>query len=115
MDIQTNGRTMNGYVTNKDDDDSIDLKKIIFRILRNWYWFALTVFLALGAAYAYNRYAVPVYQISSSLLVEEDYSPTPFGGGSKGLSQNIFQGLGGMNSMQNIFNQIVVLSSTPGD
>ncbi|MBT7395751.1 MAG: hypothetical protein HN778_13030 [Prolixibacteraceae bacterium] len=95
-----------------NEDDSIDIKKIIFKFLRYWYWFVLSVILAGGFAYTYVRYTTPIYEISSTLLVEEDQVSSPLLGGA-GATGNVFQGLGGMNSMRNIFNQMVVLKSTP--
>ena len=50
-EINTNNR--NGF--QQQDDDSIDLKKIIFKFLRNWYWFVLAVVIALGLAYVYKQ------------------------------------------------------------
>ena len=109
MDINKNGHQIN----QSQDDDSIDLKKIIFRFLRNWYWFAFVVAITLGMAFLYNRYTTPIYEISSSLLVEEEKAGSPLASGAGGSSEGIFQGLGMMNSMRNIYNQMVILNSTP--
>ncbi|HKJ78153.1 MAG TPA: polysaccharide biosynthesis tyrosine autokinase, partial [Prolixibacteraceae bacterium] len=96
------------------DDDTIDLKKILFLLLRNWYWFVIAVGLALTAAFLYNRYTVPVYEVNSTLLLEEEQSRSPFsGGGAGGAESSLFQGFGMMGSMQNIYNQIVILQSSP--
>ncbi len=93
-------------------DDNNELKKTVFKILRHWYWFVLTVIIAGGLAYTYNRYTTPVYEIHSTMLVEEDKVNSPLAGAT-GASQNVFQGLGVMNSMRNIYNQMVLLNSTP--
>ncbi|NCB08580.1 MAG: hypothetical protein EOM73_10485, partial [Bacteroidia bacterium] len=98
---------------NPVDEDTIDIKKIIFTVLRNWYWFVLSVVLFGGLAIAYNRYATPVYEICTTMLVEEEKVTSPLLGGGAGATSNIFQGLGVMNSMRNISNQMVILSSTP--
>ena len=95
------------------DDDSIDLKKIIFRFLRNWYWFGGSIVIAISIGYLYNKFATPVYEINSTILVEEEKSGSSIGAGMSGISQNVFQGLGGLGSMQNIHNQMVILNSTP--
>ncbi|MFW5752190.1 MAG: GumC family protein, partial [bacterium] len=95
------------------DEDAIDLKKIIFRLLHNWYWFLLAIVLALSAAFLYNRYTTRVYEIDSSLLVEEENISSPLGGGRSDEQGGLFQGLGIMNSMRNIYNQMVILSSSP--
>ena len=93
----------------QQDDDTIDLKKILFLLLRNWYWFIIAVGIALAAAFIYNRYTVPVYEVNSTLLLEEEQSRSPFSGsGSGGAESNLFQGFGMMGSMQNIFNRLFI-------
>jgi tyrosine-protein kinase Etk/Wzc len=94
-------------------DESIDLKKIIFKFLYNWYWFVLAVLFTGSLAYLYNRYTTPVYEMRTTVLVEEEKVSSPFSGAGVGASGSIFQGLGVMNSMRNIFNQLVILKSTP--
>lgn len=95
------------------DEDGIDVKNILFKFLRNWYWFVLCLVLTLGAAFVFLRYATPVYRVSSTMLVEEGEVESPLLGGTQGATGEIFQGLGVVNSMRNIANQIVVLRSTP--
>src|SRR5690554_3461831 len=113
MELNSMNGRMNPVATPATEDDSIDLKRILFKFLQNWYWFVLTVVIAVSLGFLYNRFATPVYEINSSLLVEEEKGTSSLGSGMNGLSQNVFQGLGGMNSMQNIYNQLVVLNSTP--
>lgn len=95
-----------------NNDDSVDIKKITQRILRNWYWFVLSILVAGGLAYVYNRYSTPVYMVNSTMLLEEDYNNSPPLSGM-GQTGNVFEGLGMSNSMRNIYNQVVVLKSTP--
>jgi hypothetical protein len=52
-------------------EETIDIKKYIFKIISNWYWFALTLFLSVSAAYFINRYSERIYQVSSSILILE--------------------------------------------
>ncbi|MCF6358889.1 MAG: Wzz/FepE/Etk N-terminal domain-containing protein, partial [Draconibacterium sp.] len=96
-----------------DVDDSIDIKKIIFVGLRNWYWFVICSLIAGAIAYLYNRYTIPVYEVKSTILFEEEYGKSSGVLGELGSQANVFQGLGGMNSMRNIYNQVVIISSTP--
>ncbi len=97
------------------DEDTIDIKKLLLTLLSNWYWFVLAVILALTAAFLYNRYATPVYEIQTTVMFEEAYgksSPMALAGAS-GIGGNVFEGLGSMKSMQNIHNQMVIVGSTP--
>lgn len=94
------------------DDETIDLGKLFFKFLHNWYWFVLTLIIAVGGAYTYLRYTTPVYQMCTSLLMEDEKSSSPALGGI-GADASVFQGLGLMGSMRNIHNQMVILKSTP--
>ena len=49
-------------------DESIDIKKYLFKILFNWYWFAISIFFTVSIAYLVNRYTEPIFRVSSSPL-----------------------------------------------
>jgi uncharacterized protein involved in exopolysaccharide biosynthesis len=49
-----------------------DLKKITELILRNYKLFVAGIIVALALAYIVNRFSIPVYKISSSVLIKED-------------------------------------------
>ena len=53
------------------EEQGINFRKYIFLFLSNWYWFALAVFIALGAAYLKNRYTNPTYSASATLILED--------------------------------------------
>ncbi len=94
-------------------NDSGDIKVIVFKLLRNWYWFVLSVIVAGAIAFTYVRYTTDVYEASTTMLFEESYgSPSALSAGN-GAVGDVFQGLGGMGSMQNIYNQMEILKSTP--
>jgi len=61
-----------------EDDDSIDIKGWILRILRLWPWFVLTGALALTVGWYYLKYTEPVYQSVAAILVKDEKK----GGGS---------------------------------
>ncbi|NID10504.1 GumC family protein [Fibrivirga algicola] len=46
-----------------------NVRAIIFRYVRHWPWFVLSLGLALGAAYLYLRYKQPIYRVQASLLL----------------------------------------------
>ena len=95
------------------DNDSADIKKFVFKILRNWYWFVLAVMLTGGLAYTYVRYTTPIYEVSTTMLFEDPYMSSNTLSAGSGAMGDVFQGLGGMGSMQNIYNQMEILKSTP--
>jgi capsular exopolysaccharide synthesis family protein len=55
-------------------EESIDIKKYLFKFLANWYWFAISLTLALAVAYMVNRYSESTYTISSSLIISDKQS-----------------------------------------
>lgn len=52
--------------------DQPNLRATLFRYLRAWPWFLLSVALLLGGAYAYLLFQQPVYKVQSSILVKDD-------------------------------------------
>jgi tyrosine-protein kinase Etk/Wzc len=87
-------------------DDNIDIKRYLSLFISNWYWFAFALLLALGFAYAKNRYSDKIYTISSTLLIKDDQ----LGGGTTELG-NIFPGVNAFKNEQNLKNEIGILKS----
>jgi capsular exopolysaccharide synthesis family protein len=84
-----------------------DLNKIYLLFLRNYKLFILSVILAGGFAFLINRYSIPVYNISSSILIKEN--KTQQGGGS--VNDFLNSSLLGKN--QNFQNELWVMKSSP--
>ncbi|GAB4285378.1 MAG: tyrosine-protein kinase domain-containing protein [Marinilabiliales bacterium] len=61
----------NVQVIRENQDETIDIKKFIFKVLSNWYWFVLTIFVSLVVAYYVNKYTTPIYRISASILIQD--------------------------------------------
>jgi uncharacterized protein involved in exopolysaccharide biosynthesis len=59
------------YGPTKSTGFNIELKRIVYRLVQYWYLVALCLFLALGTAILKIRYAVPIYQVTSSLVMKE--------------------------------------------
>lgn len=55
-------------------EESIDIKKYLFKFLANWYWFAIALSVSLAVAYMVNRYSESTYTISSSLIISDKQS-----------------------------------------
>jgi tyrosine-protein kinase Etk/Wzc len=87
-------------------EETIDIKKFLIKILNNWYWFAITLFVSLTIAYAINRYTKPIYSVSSSIIVRDDEK-------NRGLSgqENVIKGLELFQTKKNIQNEIGILQS----
>ncbi len=80
-----------------DNSDEIDIKRLIFLLLRKWYWLALCLILAVAGAFFYIKYAPKKYNIDTSLLVtdankgfnvENMFMENFMAGGNKVMLQN---------------------------
>ncbi len=72
----------NGIQRQDQQDDTIDLKKVLFKLLRNWHWFVLAIAVTGAVAFLYNRYTTPIFEIKTSVLVEEEKAGSPLSGSS---------------------------------
>ena len=87
-------------------EETIDIKKFLFKILAHWYWFALALFISLSAAYLVNRYSEEVYSVSATVIVRDDAK-------GKGLTgaENIIEGMEIFTSRINVQNEMGILKS----
>jgi tyrosine-protein kinase Etk/Wzc len=91
---------------NLGEEDSIDIKRYISLFLSNWYWFLISLFIALTLAYGINRYSEKLYTVSSTLLIKDGQN-----GGGLSLAQNIMPGSNIFNTKQSLSNEIGILKS----
>lgn len=83
-------------------EEEIDFEKIFNLVLENIWLFIFSVVLGLGLSYAYMWYTEPVYQMSSTVLVEDE---------GNDISQTILDEVGVIGKSRNIENEIGILSS----
>ncbi|MBL7966656.1 MAG: hypothetical protein JNK09_06615, partial [Prolixibacteraceae bacterium] len=83
-------------------EEEFDIKKIIFLLLRKWYWFALFGAIGLIGAIGYTKLTVPQYQVYSSVLIPES---------SKGTDMMSFFEGGFDKPENNISDQIEIIKS----
>ncbi|CAM3758877.1 polysaccharide biosynthesis tyrosine autokinase [Mucilaginibacter galii] len=58
------------------EEDTIDIKQILAKILHNWIWFLLSIFFCLMLAYIYAYFAATSWSVASKILVvDEKNSP----------------------------------------
>lgn len=85
------------------DGDAINLRAIILRYLRNWYWFLLSIAVLTVAAYVYLRYQPPVYKSQASLLIKDE---------KKGIDQDdVLKELVALAPKKVVENEIEILKS----
>ncbi|MBK8491427.1 MAG: hypothetical protein IPL49_11220 [Saprospirales bacterium] len=88
----------------KDQLFFLDTRSLIFRLLRNWYLFAIGIALAVGYVKFKARYVVPVYQVRSTMIVNS--------GGRQELDLgSLLGGGGGSSSSGDLTNELTVLKS----
>ncbi len=83
-----------------------EFKKIIELIFKNYKIFLLCIILAFSIAFIVNRYSIPTYSISSSILIKENKTQQS-GNSEDFLASNLF----GKN--QNFQNELWVMKSFP--
>jgi tyrosine-protein kinase Etk/Wzc len=95
------------FLTKPQQSDDIDLMKYVFLILGNWYWFILSLVVALVLAWQYMEHTLPVWRTSSYILIEDDKRQKAANIGT----DQLLQGFGLQPGMQNLQNQLFILSS----
>tara|TARA_Y100001978_G_scaffold103588_1_gene92630 strand:- start:5082 stop:7472 length:2391 start_codon:yes stop_codon:yes gene_type:complete len=92
-------------MNNKDlNEEKIDIKGIFLSYTNYWYFFLLSVLFFIFLGFLINRYTVPEYSVSSTLLIRDD-SNTQLG------AENILEGLELFSGKKNLKNEIVILKS----
>ena len=85
-----------------EKEQPLNIKEFLFKILSKWYWFAICGFLGLSMAWIYNKFAVSIWQIESTVLVSD---------GSKAVGvDNLFDNLN-LGKTINLDNHIGLLKS----
>lgn len=88
-------------------EETIILKKFIFKILLKWHWFVISLAMAYAIAFLLNKYSSPQYKVYSSILIKEKSSEL------LGGVENIIEDLGFTNRRRkrNVINEIDILKS----
>lgn len=97
----------NGQHGQNEDEEGffdLDIKTLLFRFLRNWYWFVIGIGLGIGAAWLELRYAIPIYNVGGSILIkDESYEG--------GISENVIIEDLGFKSSSRMTNELQILKS----
>jgi capsular exopolysaccharide synthesis family protein len=92
--------------------DVSDTKKvyyghILMGLIRKWYWIVLCGLIGFGLAYVYAQTVIPVYRISTALVINtSDEELTPGNG-------NIMSGMNLFMSNRSFYNEVTVINSYP--
>ena len=58
----------------ENDESSIDLKKVLWIFIKNWYWFTISLVLFVLGAILWNSFSTPIYQVESKILINDEGS-----------------------------------------
>ncbi len=83
---------------NVKDEESIDITRWLKHLLNHWKWFVIAFLICFLIAKVYLKYSIPIYEISSIILVKEDKS-------------KIDNALELFSETKNLDNEIVILKS----
>ena len=87
---------------NNNEEQSIDIKQLIFIFLNNWYLFLIGALVALAVGFVINRYKPNVYQTSGTVLIKDSYS---------GYDATAIMTNGSFSGYQNVENETAILKS----
>ncbi|GAA4320947.1 GumC family protein [Compostibacter hankyongensis] len=88
------------------EENTVNLREIIVRYLRHWYWFAIGIVIMLFLAFLYLHIATPIYQVESALLIKQEN-----GQGGQNLENDILNQLNMMGGNANVDNEMAILQS----
>lgn len=95
-------------ITSFDEDQSeINIQEVIKPYVRKWPWFIVSTIILLILAFLYLRYATPIYEIKTSVLIK-DAKSNSMGANSDLLAD--LSGLSGMNT-NSVDNEIEIFKS----
>lgn len=83
-------------------EESIDIRKFIFKVLRNWYWFVASIIVSFAIAWYINKYNDPVYSINASIIINEE---------KKSAAEMLINVLDRFSARKNVENEIAILRS----
>lgn len=97
----------NSHHNNSDNshDESINIREIVEKYLFYWKWFVFSIFISLIFAFLYLRFSPDEYQISTTILIENEKK----GGLVSELS--VFEDLGILEGQTSLDNEIELLKS----
>lgn len=89
----------------EQNEKTIDIKAIFYLCLSHWYWFLISVVLALGVATFYLHKTVPVYTRIAKVLVKSDEK------GRSAINVSDFSDMGLINNGTKIGNELITFNS----
>lgn len=86
-------------------NDPINLREIIIKYLRKWYWFVISFFFCFLIGFLYLRMTVPTFQVQTTILLRQDKSNMGFS------EMAILESMGMGGTSKEVEDEIQVLKS----
>ena len=94
----------------KKDENEISIVEILFRYVKYWKWFVLSVVVALVMLFFYFRYTTPVYNVTANVILKHvNNQRGRVMGGTTGIGS--LDGLEMMGSISSVVNEMFVIQS----
>ena len=93
-------------LSNESSQEGVNFLKLFYLMLSNWHWFAFSVIAIFLIAWIYIRYTPPIWRVSATILIEEEYQDN-----AAVETDQLLQGFGLRPGMQNLDNQLHILTS----
>ena len=87
---------------NNNEEQTVDIKQLIFLFLNHWYLFLIGAVVALAIGFVINRYSPNVYQTSGTVLIKDAQS---------GFDATDIMTNGNFRGYQNVDNEMSILNS----
>lgn len=88
-----------------EKEEKTDFQALFFKYVIHWPWFVASALICAGLAFAYLRYQIPVYEVSSSILIKEDNKK------SANNALQTMQDFGMLSMTSNFDNELELLKS----
>lgn len=97
---------MSEYPEKTQEQESINIRELLFLFLANWRWFVISIILLISMGTGYILIKSPVYTRSTSILIKEDKK-----GNSLNSSTEMFADMGLLKSNTNLKNEMLIIKS----
>lgn len=89
----------------EEKEEKVDYQAIFFTYIIHWPWFVASILICATLAFVYLRYQVPIYEVSSSVLIKEDDKK------STSNAMSAIQDFGTLSMTSNFDNELEILKS----
>ena len=100
-----NNNRDNSNIQLQEEKPLINYKRVWYRIQRYWYFVALSLVIALGTAFIYNRYAPKIFAVSASIIIKESEEA--------GQTAELLYSKPLINAYRNFLNEPYIIKSYP--